>query len=123
MQPRQTLVPTEPVAEPTLGALLTRIARTTVPARLYQLLWLGVPFAIDFGLHGAWRAAVAGVAVAALGMWGVADRWVWRASEDSGRRARIACTMRAVAGAVAGTTAGVLLIELFLRLLGNAPIS
>ena len=121
MQTPRSLVRTEAGAEPTLGALLTRFARTTVPARLYQLLWLGVPFAIDFGLHGQWRAAAWGVAVAALGLWGVADRWVWQASESEGWRGRAVRVLRATAGAVAGSSAGLLLIELFLRLLGSAP--
>ena len=83
------------VAEPTLGALLTRFARTTVPARLYQLLWLGLPFAIDFGVNGQWRAAAWGLAVAALGAWGVADRWIWRAPALGGWRSVLARTARA----------------------------
>lgn len=110
-------------AEPTLGALLTRFARTTIPERLYQLLWLGAPFAIDLGVHGHWRGAAWGLAVAALGAWGVADGWLWRTQRLDGWRARVVRVARATAGAVAAGTALLLLIELFLRLLGNAPIS
>jgi len=110
-------------AEPTLGAVLTRFARTTVPERLYQLLWLGVPFAIDFGLNGHWRAAAWGAAVAALGAWGVADRWLWRTGPGLTWRRRLAGIARAGAGALAAGTSALLLIELFLRLLGKAPIS
>ena len=110
-------------AEPTLGAVLTRFARTTVPERLYQLLWLGVPFAIDFGLNGQWRAAAWGVAVAALGAWGVADRWLWRAAAGGAWRRQLVRLARATAGVLAAGTSALLLVELFLRLLGNAPIS
>jgi len=72
----------EHALEPTLAELLTHFARTTVPRRLYQLLQLGIPFAIDFG--------------------------------------RVA---RATAGVLAAGISATLLIELFLRILGNAPIS
>lgn len=110
-------------AEPTLGALLTRFARTTVPERLYQLLWLGIPFAIDLGINGRWRAAAWGVAVAALGAWGVADRWLWRAPTRTVWQRRLVRIARATAGALAAGVSAILLIELFLRLLGKAPIS
>jgi hypothetical protein len=108
-------------AEPTLGLVLTRFARTTVPERLYQLLWLGVPFAVDFGLSGHWRAAVWGVAVAALGAWGVADRWLWRAAPGVTWKRRLVRIARATTGALAAGTSALLLIELFLRLLGDGP--
>ena len=110
-------------AEPTLGAVLTRFARTTVPERLYQLLWLGVPFAIDFGVNGHWRAAAWGVAVAALGSWGVADRWLWRATTGGAWQRRLVRVARAIGGALAAGTSALLLIEVFLHLLGNGPIS
>jgi hypothetical protein len=110
-------------AEPTLGLVLTRFARTTVPERLYQLLWLGVPFAIDFGISGHWRAAAWGLAVAALGGWGVADRWLWRAARGDRWRRGLVRIVRATAGALAAGVSAILLIELFLRLLGKAPIS
>lgn len=110
-------------AEPTLSGILTNFARTTVPARLYQLLWIGLPFAVDFGIHGRWRAAAWGLAVAALGAWGVADRWLWRAPASRGWRGQLMRVARALAGTVAAGASVLLLIELFLRLLGNAPIS
>ena len=122
--PLPVTVPAErTLSEPTLGALLTRFARTTVPARLYQLLWLGIPFATDFGAHGWWRSAAVGVGVAALGAWGMCDRWLWRAEDDGQWRARLIRVGRACAGVLAAGTFAVLLLELFLRLLGNAPIS
>ena len=111
------------LVEPTLGATLTHFARTAVPSRLYKLLQFGIPFALDFGLHGYWRAAAAGVAMASLGAWGLADRWLFTTPLRQGRNARLMRYARIVSGVMAAALTGVLLIELFLRLLGNAPIS
>jgi hypothetical protein len=113
---------TTDAAEPTLGALLTTYARTGVPTRLYQMLQLGIPVAIDWGLHGHWRAAAAGLALASLGAWGLADRWLYEA-EPGGPRRRLVRGARAIAGTVAAVIPAVLVVELFFHLLGNAPIS
>ena len=110
-------------AEPTLGAVLTHFARTAVPSRLYKLLQFGIPFALDFGLHGHWRAAAWGIAVASLGAWGLADRWLFTTPVREGGRATLVRYARVVSGALAAGLSGILLVELFLRLLGNAPIS
>lgn len=119
-----TRLPTQPAeAEPTLGAVLTRFARTAVPSRLYKLLQFGIPFALDFGLHGYWRAAAWGVAISSLGAWGLADRWLFTSPVRVGRRPALVRYARVVSGALAAGIAGLLLLELFLRLLGNAPIS
>src|SRR5438270_5168578 len=109
--------------EPALGALLTRFARTAVPSRLYKLLQFGIPFALDFGLHGHWRAALGGVALASLGVWGLADRWLFEAGPRRDRRARLTSYARLFAGVTAASLALLLFVMLFLRLLGNAPIS
>ena len=109
--------------EPTLGALLTHYARTSVPSHTYKLLQFGIPFALDFGLHGYWRAAAWGVAVSALGTWGLADRWLFQAPDRADRRATLMRVARALAGTIAVAIPAVLLIRLFLHLLGNAPIS
>jgi putative flippase GtrA len=109
--------------EPTLGAELTRFARTAVPSRLYKLLQFGIPFALDFGLHDYWRAAAWGVAISSLGAWGLADRWLFTTPLRQGRKATFMRFARVVCGTLAAGLAGALLIELFLRLLGNAPIS
>ena len=114
--------PTTEVAEPTLGALLTRYARTGVPARLYQMLQLGIPVAIDWGIHGHWRAAAAGVALASLGTWGLADRWLFE-TEPGRPRTRLVRCARAVAGTLAAIIPAVLVLELFFHLLGSAPVS
>jgi hypothetical protein len=111
------------VSEPTLGAVLSNFARTTVPSRIYKLLQFGIPFALDFGLHGYRRAAALGVAIAALGAWGLADRWLFTMPLREGHKAIVMRYLRVVCGAVAAGTSLALLIELFLRLLGNAPIS
>jgi putative flippase GtrA len=109
--------------DPTLSAVLTRFARTTVPSRLYQLLQFGIPFALDLGLHGHLRAAASGIAIAALGAWGLADRWLFTMPAGQGRKTMLIRYARVVSGTVAGGLAAILLVELFLRLLGNAPIS
>ena len=111
------------LSEPTLGALLTKFARTTVPSHIYKLLQFGIPFALDFGLHGYRRAAAAGIAIASLGAWGLADRWLFTFPLSEGRQATLMRSLRVVCGAVAAGTSLALLIELFLRLLGRAPIS
>jgi hypothetical protein len=112
-----------PAAEPTLGQLMTHYARTAVPSRLYKLLQFGIPFALDFGLHGYWRAAMGGVAVAALGAWGLADRWLYDAGERYDGRTKLTRYGRAASAAVAASLALLLFIALFLRLLGRSPIS
>jgi len=109
--------------EPTLGALLTHYARTAVPSHTYKLLQFGMPFALDFGLHGYWRAAAWGVAVSALGAWGLADRWLFQALDRVDRRTTLMRVARALAGTIAAAIHGVLLIRLFLHLLGSSPIS
>jgi hypothetical protein len=114
----------EPKAEPTLGEVLTRAVRATVPTRLYQLLHLGFPLAVDFAFRGWWRPAAWAVAVTAFGAWGLADRWLWNSAENAlsrGWRTRIVRLGRAVAGTVTATLTAVLLLELFLRLLGAPP--
>jgi hypothetical protein len=106
--------------EPTLAELLTRFVRTTVPLRLYQILQLGVPFAVDFGVRGWWRLTGWAIAIAAFGAWGLADRWIWN-SKAEGWRSRVVRAARSISGALAGGIPAVLLLELFLRLLGRAP--
>ena len=118
-----TVAPTVP--EPTLAAELTHAVRTTVPARLYQLLHLAFPLAVDFAYRGWWRPAVAGAALTAFGAWGLVDRWLWRVGEDgpapSEWTLRLARLGRAIAGTIAATGAGLLFLELFLRILGSPP--
>jgi hypothetical protein len=110
--------------EPTLGELLTHFARTTVPSRLYKFLQFGIPFALDFGLHGYWRAAAWGVAIASLGAWGLVDRRLFTTAPPSQREHDgLLRYARAITGSVAVAIPAILLIEIFLHLLGNAPIS
>lgn len=121
----------ERIPEPTLAEVLTRTVRTTVPTRLYQLLHLALPLAIDFGFRGWWRPAALALAVTAFGAWGLADRWLWGLAEDayehgsppSLRRVRMIRLARVFAGTVAAILSGTLALELFLGLLGAAPIS
>ena len=109
--------------EPTLGALATRFVRTTVPRRLYQIFHLALPVAIDLGVRGWWRGAGWSLAVAAFGAWGLADHWMAESAADNPSRARWVRVVRVVAGGLAAAPPIVLLLEAFLRLLGNAPIS
>jgi putative flippase GtrA len=120
----QTRSLTQPAeVEPTLGAVLTHFARTAVPSRLYKLLQFGIPFALDFGLHGYWRAAAWGVAISSLGAWGLADRWLFTTPVRRGWRSTLMRYARVVSGTLAASLSAILLVQLFLRLLGNAPIS
>ena len=113
------------VGEPTLAALLTRAVRIPVPTWLYRLLHLAFPLAVEFAYRGWWRPATAAVAVTAFGAWGLADRWLWGSSEDISSPRPLAVRAvrigRAVAGAISATGAGLLLLELFVRVLGSAP--
>jgi hypothetical protein len=114
------------VAEPTLGEVLTRAVRTTVPTRLYQFLHLGFPLAADFAFRGWWRPAAWAVAVTAFGAWGLADRWLWNAADREqphGWPVGVARLTRLIAGTTAATLVALLVLELFLHLLGAAPIS
>jgi hypothetical protein len=110
-------------SEPTLGALATRLVRTTVPRRLYQLFHLALPVAVDLAMRGWWRGAGWSLAVSAFGAWGLADHWLAESAADNPARARWVRVARAVAGALAAVPPIVLLLEAFLRLLGKAPIS
>lgn len=125
VEPRAPSAANAAVAEPTLGVILTRAVRTTVPTRLYQVLHLALPLAVEFALRGWWRPALGALALAAFGAWGLADRWLWDvlASEYEERRwrMRLARGARAAAGTAAALTAGGLALELFLRLLGSPP--
>jgi hypothetical protein len=111
----------EAAPEPTLGALATRFVRTTVPRRLYQLLHLALPVAIDVALRGWWRTAGWSLAIAAFGAWGLADRWLSESAADNASRARWVRPVRVIAGVLAAVPPIVLLLEAFLRLLGDAP--
>jgi hypothetical protein len=111
------------IAEPTLGALATRFVRTTVPRRLYQLLHLALPVAVDFAMRGWWRGAGWSLAVAAFGAWGLADHWMAEPAVDTPSRAPWVRVVRVVAGGLAALPPIILLLEAFLRLLGKAPIS
>ena len=113
----------QPVPEPTLGTLATRLVRTTVPRRLYQLFHLALPVAIDLAVRGWWRGASWSLVVAAFGAWGLADHWLAESAADNPSRARWVRIVRVVAGGLAIVPPIVLLLEAFLSLLGKAPIS
>ena len=113
----------QPAVEPTLGALATRVVRNTVPRRLYQILHLALPIAIDLGMRGWWRSAGWSLAIAAFGAWGLADRWLAESGADDPGRARWVRVARVIAGTLAVVPPIVLLLNAFLNLLGNAPIS
>jgi hypothetical protein len=109
--------------EPTLGALATRLVRTTVPRRLYQVFHLALPCAIDFAIRGWWRGAGWSLAIAAFGAWGLADHWLAESAADDPSRARWVRVVRAISGTLTVVPPLVLLLYAFLTLLGNAPIS
>ena len=109
--------------EPTLGALATRFVRATVPRRLYQVLHLALPLAIDLAMRGWWRGAGWSLAIASFGAWGLADHWLAESAADNPARARWVRVVRVIAGGLTAVPPVILLLEAFLRLLGNAPIS
>jgi len=113
----------ERAPEPTLGTLATRLVRTTVPRRLYRIFHLALPVAIDLGTRGWWRGAGWALAIASFGAWGLADHWLAESAADHPTRARWVRAARAIVGGLAVVPPIVLLLEAFLRLLGNAPIS
>lgn len=109
--------------EPTLAELATGLVRRAVPRRLYQLFHLALPVAIDFATRGWWRGAGWALALSAFGAWGLADHWLAESAADNPVRARWVRIVRVVAGTLAVAPPALLLLEAFLRLLGNAPIS
>ena len=109
--------------EPTLGALATRVVRTTLPRRLYQVFHLALPVALDLAMRGWWRGAGWSLAISAFGAWGLADHWLAESAADNPPRAKWVRVVRLIAGGCAVVPPVVLLLEAFLRLLGNAPIS
>ena len=110
-----------PAPEPTLAALATGLVRRTVPRRLYQILQLALPFAIDFAMRGWWRGAGWSLAVASFGAWGLADHWLAESASDNPARAGWVRVVRVIAGGLAVVPTVALMLEMFLRLLGNAP--
>ena len=109
--------------EPTLGVLASRLVRSTVPGRLYQVLQLALPVAIDLAMRGWWRGAGWALAVAAFGGWGLAHRWIAESAADNPSRARWVRVIRFVSGTLAAVPPIILLLEQFVRLLGKSPIS
>ena len=95
----------ETASEPTLGAVATRFVRTTVPRRLYQLLQLMLPVAVDAAMRGWWRTAGWSLAIAAFGAWGLADRWLAESAAENPSYARWVRGIRVVAGALAAVSA------------------
>jgi hypothetical protein len=110
-------------AEPTLGTLATRLVRTTVPRRLYRVLHLALPVAVDLAMRGWWRGAGWSLAIASFGAWGLADHWLAESAADDPSRARWVRVVRVIAGGLVIVPPVVLVLEAFLRLLGSAPIS
>jgi len=113
----------QPAAEPTLGTLATRLVRTTVPRRLYQVLHLALPVAIDLATRGWWRGAGWSLAIASFGGWGLADHWLAESAADNPERAQWVRVVRVIAGGLTIVPPVVLVLDAFLRLLGSAPIS
>ena len=109
--------------EPTLGVLASQLVRSTVPRRLYQVLQLALPVAIDLAMRGWWRGAGWALAVASFGAWGLADRWLAESAADNPSRARWVRVVRFISGALAALPPIILLLEQFVRLLGKSPIS
>lgn len=110
--------PTSRDEEPTLGALLHRLTRTAPPERFYQ----GIQLALPWGAWFAWTGwlHVAGIcgAVGLFGIWGALSARE-RGGELTGWRRWVA--RASATGAIA--LAALVVLDLFRRLLGSAPIS
>ena len=74
-------------------------------------------------MRGLWRGAAWALAVASFGAWGLADRWLAESALDNPSRARWVRVLRFISGALAAVPPIILLLEQFVRLLGNSPIS
>ena len=116
------LDPTHAAAEPTLAAVATGYARRMVPSRAWLAMQLALPWAVDFAMRGWWRAGGACLAFSLAGAWGLLDQWLWR-RDPTGTPRRIGRALRAVAGTLAVLLTAALLLDVFLELLGNSPIS
>jgi len=119
--PPITLAPPD-APEPTLAAVATAYARRMVPSRAWLAMQLALPWAADFAMRGWWRAGGVCLAFSLAGAWGLTDQWLWR-REPVGTPRRIGRALRAVVGTLAVVLTAALLLDAFLRLLGNSPIS
>ena len=107
-------------AEPTLAVVLRRSALAELPDRLAMLMQLAWPLAAHFAWLGWWLAATGATAAGAFGVWAWCERQL-RSEAPAGERAlRIA---RAASGAISAAATAALLMELFFRVMGDAPIS
>jgi len=108
--------------EPTLAALLGDIVRDVVPTRFYQLLQLGIPFGIQFATMAWWRSAGWAFGAAAFGAWALSERAL-RCADDPANAPFPMRALRSMAASVAAAIPAVLMLELFMHLLGNSPVS
>ena len=111
------------VTEPTLSVTLSEQVRNAVPERLAQLLHLALPLAVQFAVFGWWRSAGWALAISAFGSWGLMGRWLESSASRGSRWRGVARAARVVAGTLSSALPILFLLELFLRLVGKAPIS
>lgn len=120
-----TAQPTAQRHDPTLGALLQKIAYAEVPSRFYTVLQACAPLAIQAWLLGWHRTAGWLLAAGLFGLWGLAQQEVEGYADllDTPARARATTRLwRLVRGsaAVAGTLLTLLLVlEGFARILSG----
>lgn len=112
--------PAHQIEEPTLGALLLRIAREKTPRRFYQAIQLAFPWAAWLATMGWWRLAGAATTIGCFGAWALADRWLY-AEPRSGWRRTAARVTRVAAAVIAAALTILLVLELYLRLQVRAP--
>ena len=114
-------VPTAPSpSDATLVAELHAFAVRHVPARFYQALQLALPAAVSLWSLGWHRSAAAMIVVGAFGVWALCEQRLDHASDaDMGDPPPSAWfpVVHRSAAIVAGLTAGVLALELFIRMM------
>lgn len=116
---------TQPRHDPTLGALLQKVAYAEVPSRFYAVLQACAPLTVQAWMLGWHRTAGWLLAASLFGLWGLAQQAVEGYADlvDAPRRARATTRVwRFVRGgaAVAGVMLALLLfLESFARILSG----
>jgi hypothetical protein len=98
------------------------LARRRPPRHFLEGVSIALAWAGYFASLDWWRPAVAAAALGTFGLWAVCDRLVRR--NATGWRRVLATVARGAAATVTAVAVGLLLLELFLRVvMGSSPIS
>jgi hypothetical protein len=106
------------MTDPTLGAVLRGVVVRTVPDRIFLLIQLAVPWAIQFARIGWWHSAAGMAAISAFGIWGMCEHRLMT-NLDAGWRHVALRAIRMAGGVLAVGLTAALVLQQFLRLMGN----